>query len=191
MTDLEQQTEIEQMADKKSDTTTAKQESGQKNEAALSAQIAQLQKDLKEAYDKEKRAQAELANMLRRKDQEKELALKFAHWDFLKEFLFILDSIDSGLMSIKQPQTGLDSVLQGLEMLQQQLEQLIAKFDMTVICPEVGSAFDHRVAEAMSLQQNSEYPSNTVLMVIQKGYEAKGRVLRPARVIVSKNDDPS
>lgn len=190
MSESDQKIEIEQAADM-GDSTSAKQESGQFETAVLTAQVAKLQKELGELQDKEKRVQADFANMLRRKDQEKELALKFAHCDFLKEFLFILDSIESGLLTLKQPQIGLDGVLQGLEMMQQQLEQLIEKFDMTVIAPEVGAPFDHRVAEAMSLQQNAEYPSNSVLMVIQKGYEAKGRILRPARVIVSKNDSGS
>lgn len=190
MSDTPQQKEIEQ-ATEVDNSTLEKQESGQFDATALQSQIANLQKELNEAQDREKRAAADLANMIRRKDQEKELALKFAQWDFLKEFLFILDSIDSGLLSLKQPQTGMDAVLQGLEMMQQQVEQLIEKFDMVVIDPEVGSPFDHNVAEAMSLQQTEAHPPNSVVMVIQKGYQAKGRLLRPARVIVSKNESGS
>jgi molecular chaperone GrpE len=190
MSDVDQNDTIEQ-AEKQSDNTSSKQESGQNNAAEMAARLAQLEKELSDAHDKEKRAQADLANMLRRKDQEKELALKFAHLDFLKEFLFILDTIDSGIMSLKQPQTSVESVLQGLELLERQIEQLTEKFDMTVIMPEVGTPFDHRNSEAMSMQENKQYPSNSVLMVIQKGYEARGRLLRPARVIVSKNESGS
>lgn len=190
MSETQQQKDIEQ-SEKSDNGSLDKQESGQSEVVALQAQISQLQKDLQQSKDDEKRYQADLANMIRRKDQEKELALKFAHWDFLKEFLFILDSLDSGLLSLKQPQTEMSAVLEGLEMMQKQMEQLIKKFDMTVISPEIGSAFDPNVAEAMSMQQNDEYPNNSVVLVIQKGYQAKGRILRPARVIVSKNDQAS
>jgi len=60
---------------------------------------------------------------------------------------------------------------------------------LKVLNPEIGSLYDPSTSEAMSIQPSSECPSNSVLMVVQRGYLAKERVLRPARVIVAKNEE--
>jgi len=55
------------------------------------------------------------------------------------------------------------------------------------IIDPAGQPFDPEWHEAMAVQESREHPANTVLSVIQKGYSPDGRLLRPARVIVSKN----
>ncbi len=59
------------------------------------------------------------------------------------------------------------------------------KGGIKVIDP-VGQPFDPEWHEAMTVQESREHPANTVLSVFQKGYSLNGRLLRPARVIVSK-----
>jgi molecular chaperone GrpE len=68
------------------------------------------------------------------------------------------------------------------------LRQLYRAFDkggIKIIDP-AGQPFDPEWHEAMTVQDSREHPANTVLSVIQKGYSLNGRLLRPARVIVSR-----
>jgi len=131
--------------------------------------------------------QANFQQTIRRKDQEKEQAVKFAQEKFFKDFLLILDSVDGALLSMRQSQNEHSDLALGLEMMNRQLEQTLDKFGLAVVSPELGNPFDPSLAEAMSIQPNADYPNNSVLMVIQRGYTLHGRLLRPARVIVSQD----
>ena len=66
-----------------------------------------------------------------------------------------------------------------------QLHRAFDKGGIKIIDP-TGQRFDPEWHEAMTVQESQEHPANTVLSVIQKGYSLNGRLLRPARVIVSK-----
>ena len=63
---------------------------------------------------------------------------------------------------------------------------VLDKFDVERIDP-VGAIFDPQQHEAMSIQEVPGTPPNSVIAVFQKGYKLNERVIRPARVIVSKN----
>jgi len=66
-----------------------------------------------------------------------------------------------------------------------QLHRAFDKAGIKIIDP-IGQPFDPAWHEAMVAQESRDQPANTVLSVIQKGYSLNGRLLRPARVIVSK-----
>lgn len=166
-----------------------KQETSHDRVSVLESKIATLTEQITQSSEQHLRAQAEWANLLKRKDQEREQAVRHAQSEFLKEFIFVLDSLESGLFSLKQSiGSEPNGLLDGLDMIQRQTLQLLEKFDLVVLSPEVGTPFDPAIAEAMSIQFSDQHPANSVLMVIQRGYMVKGRVLRPARVIVAKND---
>ncbi len=166
----------------------SKQESSQEALTVRESTIATLTDQLEQATENHLRSQADWSNLLKRKELEKDLAVKHAQSEFLKEFVFVLDSLESGLFSVKQSASADKHILEGLEMIQNQVLQLLEKFDLKILSPEVGSLFDPAIAEAMSMQPRDDCPSNSILMVVQRGYTSKGRILRPARVIVSKNE---
>lgn len=163
-----------------------KQESDQEM-ILLQNEMKQLQDELATFKDHYMRLQADFSNALKRKDQEKEQSLKFAMVDFFKEFIFIMDSVDSAIHSLKQPQISSEQTLEGLDMMSRQVIQLIEKFGLKTIEPEVGSAFDPAISEAMSMQPTTDFQHNAVVLVVQRGYALNGRVLRPSRVIVANN----
>jgi len=66
-----------------------------------------------------------------------------------------------------------------------QLQRAFEKAGIKLIDPQ-GQPFDPAWHEAMVAQPSADQPANTVLSVIQKGYSLNGRLLRPARVVVSK-----
>ena len=76
-------------------------------------------------------------------------------------------------------------LLEGAQATLRQLHRAFEKAGIKIIDP-VGQPFDPAWHEAMVAQESRDKPPNTVLTVIQKGYSLNGRLLRPARVIVSK-----
>ena len=67
------------------------------------------------------------------------------------------------------------------------LKKAFANHNIETIDP-TGQAYDHNNHEAMAMQPSDTVENNNIIQVIQKGYRIKDRLLRPARVIVAKND---
>ena len=142
--------------------------------AAAEAQAAEMRNNYL-------RAMAELENYRKRADREVDNARKYAIERFAQELVNVGDSLEAG---IQAGATNPGAVLEGAEGTLKQLQKAFEKAGIKIIDP-VGSPFDPEWHEAM-VAQESPQPANTVLSVIQKGYSLNGRLLRPARVIVSK-----
>ncbi|HAA97084.1 MAG TPA: nucleotide exchange factor GrpE, partial [Alteromonas macleodii] len=61
----------------------------------------------------------------------------------------------------------------------------IEKFGLSLIDPQ-GETFNPDLHQAMSMQESADHEPNTVMAVMQKGYQINGRLLRPAMVMVSR-----
>ena len=127
------------------------------------------------------RAVAELENYRKRAEREVDNARKYAIERFAQELVNVGDSLEAGLQA---GAANPAAVLEGAEGTLKQLQKAFEKAGIKTIDP-VGAVFDPEWHEAMVAQESPE-PPNTVLSVIQKGYSLNGRLLRPARVIVSK-----
>ena len=79
----------------------------------------------------------------------------------------------------------LKGLLQGVELLQRELHGILSKYAVSEVAAE-GKLFDPSVHEAMAQVPNDEVAPNTVLEVLQKGYQLRGRLVRAARVVVAK-----
>lgn len=154
-------------------------------------QIAQLEGQLK---DQKLRAFAEEQNIRRRASADVEKAHKYGQESFIKELLPIVDSLEQALLSAKthkdQEQDKaqdqlLSSMIEGIELTMKMLLDSFGKFDIASLDPE-GQAFNPQEHEAMAMQPSDKVEANTVIQVMQKGYKLHDRVLRPARVIVSR-----
>jgi molecular chaperone GrpE len=147
------------------------------------AALAAAEAKASENWSSYLRAVAELENYRKRMDRELENARKYAIERFAQELVSVADSLEAG---INAGTTSSGSAL--LEGSTATLKQLLRAFDkagIKVIDP-AGQPFDPDWHEAMVAQESADTPPNTVLSVIQKGYSLNGRLLRPARVIVSK-----
>lgn len=143
---------------------------------------------LGEQRDMVLRAQAEVQNMRRRCEQDVEKAHKFALEKFSAELLPVVDNLERALQAApgaEQRDEGMQALYEGVELTLKSFVETLNKFNVEQINPE-GEPFDPQLHEAMTTQPNDEVEPNTVLMVIQKGYLLNGRVIRPARVVVSK-----
>jgi molecular chaperone GrpE len=129
------------------------------------------------------RAVAELENYRKRTERELDNARKYAVERFAQELVGVGDSLEAGIVAAtSNPGPAL---LEGAKATLKQLQQAFDKAGIKVIDP-IGAAFDPAWHEAMLAQESRDSAANTVLSVIQKGYSLNGRLLRPARVIVSK-----
>ena len=92
------------------------------------------------------------------------------------------DALEAGMRSGAANPTAL---LEGAQATLKELNRAFEKAGIKIIDP-TGQPFDPNWHEAMVAQESRDLPPNTVIEVIQKGYSLNGRLLRPARVIVSK-----
>lgn len=79
-------------------------------------------------------------------------------------------------------------IVEGVELTQKSLIDALQKHGVEPVDP-MGEPFDPQIAQAMSMVENPEVEPNTVIAVMQKGYQLNGRLIRPAMVMVSKAAD--
>lgn len=138
-----------------------------------------------QAKDQSLRAMAELENVRRRAQRDVESARKYALEKFSSDLLGVRDSLELGLQAAGEENGNFESLKEGTELTLRMLVTSMEKFGVEQINPE-GETFNPDQHEAMTMQESAEHPANTVLHVMQKGYQLNGRVLRPAMVAVSK-----
>lgn len=137
-----------------------------------------------EAYKEESlRALAELENVRRRSKRDVEHAHKYSLEKFIDTLLPVVDSLEQALNLAENEDNG--AMHEGLELTMKLLLDALQKNGIEQINP-VGEPFDPNAHEAMSMQESQDTPKNHVVTVFQRGYLLHGRVIRPARVIVSK-----
>ncbi len=153
--------------------------------AQLEAALAASEAKVKEQQDSVLRAKAEMENVRRRSEQEIDKARKFALNKFAEELLPVIDNLERAIQAADTEAEGVKPLLEGVEMTHKSFVDTIAKFGLKEINPE-GEAFNPEFHQAMSIQESADHEPNTVMFVMQKGYELNGRVIRPAMVMVSK-----
>ena len=129
---------------------------------------------------------AELDNVRKRAQRDVENAHRYAAEGFASEMLAVRDSLELGVRSGASADAA--TLLAGQEATLKLVDKAFEKFAVKAIEP-VGKPFDPNLHEAMLMQPSTEAAPGTVLQVVQTGYEVRGRLLRPARVIVAKAAD--
>ena len=146
-----------------------------------------LDKQIEDLQEKVLRAQAEVQNVRRIAAQEVTRARLYGAESLAREFLSVGDNLQRALDS-SEDATDLDSMKEGLELTFKSFESALKSAGITSIDP-AGENFDPEKHEALSLVQDESREENSVIEVVQKGFMILDRVLRPAKVIVSKKID--
>ena len=152
---------------------------------AFDAERTALEREIAKYKDIAIRAEADMENLRRRAGRDVSNAHKYANEKLLKELLPVLDSLNRGIAGIDEGDQQLVPMLTGMKMTHELLEKALSRFGVEVLDPAKGDAFDPTLHEAMSMQPDPGAESNTVLQVLEKGYQLNGRVLRAAMVIVA------
>ncbi|QPG04686.1 nucleotide exchange factor GrpE [Salinimonas marina] len=151
----------------------------------LETALSEAQAQIKEQQDSVLRARADMDNARRRADAEVEKARKFALERFAGELLPVVDNLERALEAGDAGNDAVKPLLEGVEMTHKSFISTIEKFGLTPIDPQ-GQPFNPELHQAMSMQESDELEPNTVMAVMQKGYELNGRLVRPAMVMVSR-----
>lgn len=161
-------------------------------------EIAHMEKELEEArqeaneyLDSLKRLKAEFDNFRKRMLKEQSEFLKLAASQVILQLLPVVDNFERALAHKVEPEK-LNEYVAGWQLVYNQLLEVLHKEGLKEITAEK-VAFDPLKHEAMMQEATDEVPEGYVVEVLEKGYELKGRVIRPAKVkvAVSKKDQKS
>lgn len=159
--------------------TVEEQEGG--DAAALQSALEAAEARARESKDLYLRALAELENVRRRAARDVEQAHKFAVDRFANDLIGVKDTLELGLSSAANAET----LRSGTEATLKLLTKAFENAGLVEIVPD-GEMFNPELHEAVVTQPSPEHVPNSVLQMIQKGYQLNGRLLRPARVIVAR-----
>ncbi|NQY64548.1 MAG: nucleotide exchange factor GrpE [Alteromonadaceae bacterium] len=151
----------------------------------LELALAASQSTVADQKDSVIRAKAEVDNVRRRSAQDVEKARKFALEKFAAELLPVVDNMERAIASIDAEDEAQKSIAEGVELTLQSFLSAIDKFGVKAVDPQ-DQPFNPELHQAMSMQEVEGVAPNTVIAVMQKGYELNGRLIRPAMVMVSK-----
>lgn len=149
----------------------------------LTLQDAQAKAD--EHWNQLLRTRAEMENLRRRAERDVENAHKYALEKFVDALLPVRDSLEMGLATVGDEVADIARIREGIDMSVKMLQSAMEKMGVKEIDPQ-GEKFNPELHQAMVAQETVDAEPNTVLAVYQKGYLLNGRVVRPARVVVSK-----
>ncbi len=143
----------------------------------LEQEIKELKASLAELENNWKRALADYRNLERRASEEKDRATEFANFVLISELIDVYDN----LLMVKK-----HSEDKGLHMVVDQLDKILRNAGLTKV-ETIGKPFDEKTMEAIDTQGVNEAESdNIVLEEASAGYRFKGKLVKPARVVVGK-----
>jgi len=152
---------------------------------SLELALVAAQSTVSDQKDSVVRAKAEVDNVRRRSAQDVDKARKFALDKFAAELLPVVDNLERAISSVDKEDEGQKGLAEGVELTLQSMMSALDKFGIKVVDPQ-DQPFNPELHQAMSMQEIEGVAPNTVIAVMQKGYELNGRLVRPAMVMVAK-----
>lgn len=175
----------ENLTNTDSDASQDEDESDLSEDVVINDELQTLKEENANLDDKVLRLQAEIANMKRVNLRDRQEAAKYRSQNLAKELLEGLDNLERAL-SIETESQDAKQVQKGVEMAHSQLIAAFERENIRVIDP-LNQPFDPNFHQAVSMMPaNNGEESQTVMQVLQKGYELNDRVIRPAMVIVAE-----
>lgn len=148
---------------------------------AQAAELEGLRTQNAELSDQFLRAKADMENTRRRAEDDVAKARKFSIEAFAQDLLAVADSLDAALVI---ENATAEQLQEGTRATQSQLLAVFERNKLSPINPQQGEKFDPHQHQAISAVPSEQEP-NTVVSVLQKGYQIADRVLRPALVMVA------
>jgi molecular chaperone GrpE len=144
-----------------------------------------LRQEVAALGDRLLRLGADFDNFRKRTLREREESHRYGHENLVKDLLATVDNLDRAVEAARRGGGDFESMLQGVELVQRELQGVLAKHGVARI-EASGEPFDPTVHEAMAQRDDGSVPANTVVQVYQPGFRLHDRLLRPARVVVSR-----
>ena len=152
--------------------------------AALLDHIARLDKENSDLKDASLRAMAEAQNVQRRLRQQMENEKKYAAEPLARELVPVLDNLNRTLDAVEKG-ASLETLVEGVRAVEKQIQKALSQAGVQRVA-SVGHPFNPEQHEALVVLETEEHPEDTVVDEIESGYVMHDRLIRPARVRVSK-----
>lgn len=148
--------------------------------------ISSLKDEIEKINNQYIRLAADFDNYRKRQAQEREALLKYGAEETLKKMIEALDNIDRAKTSVENVD-DVNTVKESYNLVFKQIYDVLSKMGLEVIDTE-GKEFDPNFHEAVMQTPTSEYPENTIIAEMQKGYKLGDKVLRPSLVNVAVSE---
>jgi molecular chaperone GrpE len=149
----------------------------------------ELADELAKSEERLVRLQADFENFRRRALSERHDIYQYGHENLVKDLLLTVDNLDRAIGHARESEDGdLEGFLQGIELVQREFLGILENHAVKEVEAQ-GEMFDPALHEAMAQVPDGDVPPNTVKEVLQKGYQLRERLLRPARVLVAKTPE--
>ena len=159
-------------------------------EAADAERVAALEAEVAELKSQHLRDLAEMENVRRRAQRDREDAAKFGASSMARDLLSVADNLRRALDSVppeaREGDVAMANLLQGVELVERELLRALEKHCIQKIEPKPGERFDHNLHQAMFELENTGQEAGSIVQVMQPGYVMHGRLLRAAMVGVAK-----
>ena len=154
------------------------------------AELEQLRAENAELREKILHGLADMENLRRRTEREKQDAGKYAISKFAQDIVGVADNLARAIQSLGSDTEAhnaetVSNLISGVEMTDRELHNVLSRHGVTKLDP-MGEKFDPNFHQAMFEVENKDVPNGTVTQVVQAGYQIGERVLRPAMVGVAK-----
>lgn len=143
-----------------------------------------LQQTAERLEDALLRSKADFQNFQRRSTIEKSEAIQYANVELMKSLLPVMDDFERSFQAAESAESS-DADTQGFRMIYENFMNALSRFGLQPI-DALHQTFDPAIHEALLQQPCDEHPPGTVIEEVARGYRLRDRVVRPARVIVSK-----
>jgi molecular chaperone GrpE len=151
---------------------------------ALKEQVQRLTDERDQAKDQLLRTMADFQNFRKRTQQETETIRQFATERLIGTLLPVLDNFERTMAALDNG-ANTDAIVTGIRAVERQLRTVLEGQNVSRI-EAMGAAFDPDLHEAIAAEHSEEHPEGTVLAELEPGYRISQKVIRPARVKVSK-----
>jgi molecular chaperone GrpE len=151
------------------------------------SEVETLKQQLSECEDKYLREYAEFDNIKKRMEKEKYQAIGYAHEQFARDLLTVIDSLDNAAVSVDGQEASEEMFTQlkeGIDLTLSQFSKVFEKHGIELVT--VDNGFDPNFHEAVMKVDSDEHDEGEVVQVLQKGYKIKDRLLRSAMVSIAK-----
>jgi len=183
------ETESKETSDK--NRVSEKSNSGEEKKEACQDQLKEIQAELetakqeaKETYDRFLRVSAEFENYKKRSAREMDDLRKYANQSLIVEMLAVVDNLERALNSSNGNSSNDKCMADGVNLTLKEILKVFEKFNVKPI-ESIGQSFDPNFHQAMMQEETDDYPENTVITELQKGYMIHDRLLRPSMVVVA------
>ena len=151
------------------------------------AEVGDLRRQVEERHDRLLRALAEIENIKRRAQRERDDYIRYANETLLRDLVPVLDNLDRALAAVRTAGEA-PRVVEGVELIRRELMKVLERAGLSRYSA-LGQSFDPARHEATARVISVEHAPDTIVAETAPGYLLNGRVLRPAQVAVAAAPD--